>query len=174
MKAALRTEGITTTQRALSRRSWGISSGTSRISWSTVPALCRRSISLASSAFGGLGAAKERGAKASRPKIADFQRVIVIVLRFLLPNLLQITRVHHGPESGCSMIRALYAGLCLCTIRRLPYPKAYFIADRPSKELQRQLSMRRGPCFDPPRTREPIYAPALRERPRETFLVDCS
>jgi hypothetical protein len=50
MKAALTTEGKTTTHFALSRRSWGISSGTFRISEITVPAFSTRSTSFLSSA----------------------------------------------------------------------------------------------------------------------------
>src|SRR6516162_1980803 len=48
MKAAFKTEGKTTTQSALSSKSWGMSSGTLRISVITLPASLTRSSSFAS------------------------------------------------------------------------------------------------------------------------------
>jgi hypothetical protein len=50
MKAAFRTDGKTTTQSALSSKSRGMSSGTSRISFNTVPLFLKRSSSFSGSA----------------------------------------------------------------------------------------------------------------------------
>src|SRR5271170_4875784 len=80
MKAAFNTDGSTITQRALSSRSWGISSGISRISFITVPAFCRRSTSFVSSAFGALGPAKAKGANARAATNVVFQRFIFCLL----------------------------------------------------------------------------------------------
>src|ERR1700722_15785590 len=66
MKAALTTEGNTTTQRALSKTSCGISSGTSRISFITRPALATRSFS----SFSLAGLALASVENASTPAIA--------------------------------------------------------------------------------------------------------
>src|ERR1700674_4109164 len=50
MNAAFKTDGKTTTQSALSSKSWGMSSGTSRISFNTVPLFRKRSSSFSWSA----------------------------------------------------------------------------------------------------------------------------
>src|SRR5205807_5046052 len=50
MKAAFKTDGKTTTQSALSSKSCGMSSGTSRISFNTVPLFLKRSSSFSRSA----------------------------------------------------------------------------------------------------------------------------
>src|SRR6266705_154349 len=64
MNAAFRTEGKTTTQSALSSKSCGMLSGTSRISFKTEPQFRRRSSSLLSSEA--LAASVRIGAAASR------------------------------------------------------------------------------------------------------------
>src|SRR3981189_1514302 len=50
MKAAFKTDGKTTTQAALSSKSWGMSSGTSRISFNTAPLFSKRFSSFSGSA----------------------------------------------------------------------------------------------------------------------------
>src|ERR1700688_1799366 len=76
-----------TTHRALSSRSWGMSSGMSRISWMTVPAFCNRSFS--SFAFSSAGRANEKGASTSAlPKITAKRFISVFhpfFRRFVLP-----------------------------------------------------------------------------------------
>src|SRR5258708_38217044 len=74
MNAAFNTDGITTTQRALSRRSCGMSSGTFRISSMTLPAFSSRFVS--SFAFSSAPAAKPAGAISSAPYINAVQRFI--------------------------------------------------------------------------------------------------
>src|SRR5208282_2193481 len=66
MKAALRTEGKTTTQSALSRRPCGMSSGIFRISDTTLPAFSTRSTSFVSSAASAAVALEARNRAATR------------------------------------------------------------------------------------------------------------
>src|SRR5690242_10368506 len=74
MNAAFNTDGNTTTQRALSSKSCGMSSGTFRISSITVPAFWRRLVS--SFAFSSAPRANAIGAIKSAPIRTAFQRFI--------------------------------------------------------------------------------------------------
>src|SRR5579871_1077984 len=74
MNAAFKTEGSTTTQRALSSRSCGISSGTFRISSITIPAFSSRFVS--SFAFSSPPRANAAGAIKRAPIRTAFQRFI--------------------------------------------------------------------------------------------------
>src|SRR5262249_45787618 len=76
-----------TTQRALSRRSCGISSGMFRISSMTVPAFSMRSTSFSLSAAG--GRAKAAGATKSRPAARYFESCIISSLRSVFGTYMQ-------------------------------------------------------------------------------------
>src|SRR5882762_3788945 len=78
MNAALTTEGNTMTQRALSRRSCGISSGISKISLRTVAAFLIRSTSFSSLSFAEEIAGHDKSISASTPAISTVIRLIFI------------------------------------------------------------------------------------------------
>src|SRR6266436_3362389 len=78
MNAALTTEGNTMTQRALSRRSCGISSGMSRISLRTAAAFLIRSTSFSSLSFAEEIAGHDKSISASPPATSIANRLFFI------------------------------------------------------------------------------------------------
>src|SRR6267142_656165 len=87
MKAAFRTEGKTTTQSALSSKSWGMSSGTSRISFNTVPLFFSRSSSFSWSA------AQAGAEKTGRARNNRLIRQVNVFFMFFLLVLFQMTQI---------------------------------------------------------------------------------
>src|SRR5215469_10853811 len=110
MNAAFRTEGSTTTQRALFITSCGISSGISRTSWMTVPAFCILSSSFVSSGF---GPAAAKGARLSTPITAVFQRFIESS-SFQFFMVLGDRHQHIDPADSCPPGIGGSATVCFC------------------------------------------------------------
>src|SRR4051794_35698555 len=105
MNAAFNTDGNTMTQRALSSKSCGISSRTSRISFITVPAFWMRSFSFCSSSLLFAEAAGTHIAPARAPASNMEPNLLVIFISTASLYLRSLVSEYRGPELCAASVR---------------------------------------------------------------------